>query len=108
MAQQGDLFGGRADRDEALARVAINSGGWFVAAMQIVMRLPAGWTGTGEDLRVHHVQPVIGEPHKPEAWGSLVSQAKRQGWLACTGERRAMKVRKSHARMTDVYRRVAS
>lgn len=91
-----------AARDEALDRVAENAGDWWTIACRHVAGL-RGWQGTGEDLRLQ-LRPVIGEPHSPNAWGALVAHAVRCGWLHRTGERRPMRLVRSHARMTDVYR----
>jgi hypothetical protein len=81
--------------------VAENSGRWFDKALEQVAKL-RGWEGTGEDLRIALV-PIIGEPHKPNAWGALINSAIKSGYLTRTGERRKMRTRKSHARTTDVY-----
>jgi len=89
-------------RDIALGVVAENSGPWFPRACEAVSKL-VGWEGTGEDLRLL-IAPIVGEPHKPNAWGALINTAIKREYLFRTGERRHMRTMRSHARMTDVYR----
>jgi len=108
-----DLFDhaqARLARDEALQRVRDNAGPWFEVAMQnLRQHLPAGWIGTGEDIRfklvIDHGCP---EPHHHNTWGSLVTHALKRGYLAKTGEYRRMRAEKSHARETKVYRRTGA
>lgn len=104
--RQQDLFDpgrSRAARDAALSQVAGNvSADWWVGACALVVGLRS-WSGTGEDLRVY-VRALIGDPHSPNAWGALIAQSVRNEWLSRTGERRAMRSVRSHARQTDVYR----
>ncbi len=88
-------------RDRGLYTVAVKAAPWFDKALEQVAGL-RGWEGTGEDLRIALV-PIIGEPHKPNAWGALINSAIKSGYLTRTGERRKMRTKKSHARTTDVY-----
>jgi hypothetical protein len=99
-----DTSGGDAARDEGLDRVSENANddGWWDEACDMVKVL-RDWTGTGEDLRLY-LRRFIGDPHSQHAWGALTARAKRKGWLVATGERRKMRVKESHSRMTDVYR----
>jgi hypothetical protein len=97
-----DLFGARQARDLGMARVTDHSGWWFQAAMRRISELQE-WRGTGEDLRLL-ITGYIGPPHHRNTWGALTAQAVKQGLLIKTGERRAMRTVKSHARQTDVYR----
>ncbi len=65
-------------------------------------RMPAGeWTG--EDVRDYLTRLYIA-PHHSNAWGALIAKAVRDNLLVPTGERRAMRGPRSHARRTDVYR----
>lgn len=89
-------------RDIALEVVAANSGKWFPRAFEQVTKLK-DWEGTGEDLRLL-ISPIVGEPHKPNAWGALINTSIKRECLFRTGERRHMRTVKSHARTTDVYR----
>jgi hypothetical protein len=103
--KQPDLFdaaASRAARDMALAQVQEHTLDWWAAACAQVAQL-RGWMGTGEDLRLV-VRAVVGDPHSPNAWGALTATAIRNEWLSRTGERRAMRSVRSHARRTDVYR----
>jgi hypothetical protein len=103
---QFDLFGATQARDAALKRVRKNSGPWFDAAMELVIALAPGWTGIAEDLR-RYITRHIGLPHHPGTWGALTRQAIRRKLLIRTGERGPMKDRRSHARQSDIYVRVA-
>ena len=90
-------------RNDGFAVVVENAGHWWDNALAAVQRLTAlGWQGTGEDLR-NRLEPAIGPPHSPNAWGALVYHCVRIGYLTRTGERRRMKSLRSHARSTDVY-----
>ena len=100
--EQPDLFGAREARDAGMAKVSDHSGWWFVAATKIIAQMQS-WRGTGEDLRLH-ITDRIGPPHHCNTWGALTAQAVKQGLLIKTGERRSMRMIKSHARQTDVYR----
>ena len=101
-----DLFGAEEARDEALARVTVNSGQWMYAARAFVaMVIPIGWTGTAEEIRLFAYRFGIPEPHHPNVWGALIRGCIELGLLNFTGEMRKPKSRKSHARKIQVYRR---
>ena len=102
--EQGDLFGAKSARDEALGRVAANSGPWRGRALAVIGALPQGWRGTGENLRLLILRS-IGPPHHHNVFGELVKEAITRRWLKPTGEMRHMESDKSHARRTPVYRR---
>lgn len=101
-----DLFGGDPikARDEAMKRVAENSGSWRGNAFVALSLLPKGYTGTGEDIRIRLRMKGLAAPHHPNAWGELIKSAIKIGKLVPTKEMRKMKTEKSHARMTRVYR----
>lgn len=90
-------------RDEAFVRVQGNSGTWFERAIDAVARLPLGEM-TGEDIRRRVVQSIDEEPHHHNAWGALINQAIKRGYIFDTGETTNMKKKSSHARRTPVYR----
>ena len=96
-----DLFSAESVRDEALDRVALNSGVWMSQALNVIASLK-GWTGTAEDMRL-----LISErghrPHHHNAWGSLTRTAIKRGLLTPTGQYAHMRERQSHARMTPIY-----
>jgi len=91
------------ERDQALHRVATNSGSWMLDALIAICRISTDSEVTGEDIRLNILERV-GMPHHHNAWGALIKSALKQGVLIPTGEYRAMKTRKSHARKTPVYR----
>lgn len=97
--------GATADRDAALEQVGDNAEeatSFMTLGLAAIGRLPAG-EYTGEDVR-DRLTGLGVVPHHPNAWGALVSKAVRDGLLVPTGERRAMRGPRSHARRTDVYR----
>jgi hypothetical protein len=90
-------------RDQALFQVAENSGSWMDLALQCVDCLvPKEYTG--EDIRLI-VERIIGKPHHHNAWGAVIRTSLKRNYIVATGEYRAMKIIKSHARKTPVYRR---
>jgi hypothetical protein len=100
-----DLFS-PPDPGDGVERVIQQTGNWHRRACSLVSAtLRKGWTGTGEDIRLHLLRAGLEEPHSPNAWGSMVGQCVREGTLKATGEMRPMKVRKSHGRSTRVYER---
>lgn len=93
-----------AARDKGMSRVAKNSGDWMGKALDAVTRLPAGFEGTGEDIRLK-IEPECGKPHHHNATGALIRTAINRGMLRYV-EHRQMKTEKSHARSTPVYVRI--
>jgi hypothetical protein len=94
----------RAARDEAIQRISSSAANWMPRARLAVQALPAGWEGTGEDIRLHLLR-LLEPPHHHNAWGALVNHCVKAGWLEWTGSIRNMRTRRSHARSTKVYRR---
>ena len=70
----------------------------------IAAKLPAGWTGNTEDIRVASVA-VIGLPKHHNAWGALTRKARLAGYLKPTGQLKQCRDPQSHARDAKVYRR---
>ena len=104
---QFDLFGGEESkrrRDEGRDRIAANNARWMELAMEAIAKVPSGWTGRSEQWR-SLVEAVAGKPTKPHAYGALTSKLIKAGIIRRTGVRSAMTRKKSHARMTDEYRR---
>jgi hypothetical protein len=93
-------------RDEGISTVSANAGSWMDMAMLVVKHLPHEWTGMGEDIRVI-VCDRIGPPHHQNAWGALTRMARDKQHIERTGEMRKPRDPSSHARMTQVYRKVA-
>jgi hypothetical protein len=101
-----DLFGGRdarEARDEALARVRNSGGNWRDIALS-ALSLISGFEGTAEDIRIRLQLKGLRPPHHHNAWGEMIKAALHQKMIVPTGERRQMRTRKSHARVTPVYR----
>jgi hypothetical protein len=103
---QTDLLTGyeaREARDEALARVKSNGGNWRDIAIS-ALSLISGFEGTAEDIRIRLQLKGLRPPHHHNAWGEMIKAALHQNMIVATGERRQMRTRKSHARVTPVYR----
>ena len=67
--------------------------------------VPAGWVGPSEVLRMMMLEAGLGLPHHHNAWGELTKAAVNAGLIKPTGQTANMKLKKSHARKTPVYRR---
>lgn len=103
-SRQAELFPAKFRRDVALKQVEGNAGDWFSLAMSVVLGLPVGFEGTGEDIRLT-VEERIGKPHHHNVWGALTAQLVKQRVLHEIG-RVHMKTEKSHARRTPLYKKV--
>lgn len=93
-------------RDEGIDTVLSNNEAW---AEQAASMLPGALAQvplffTGEDLRVVLREAGLPEPRHPNAWGGLINTAVRKGWMTPTGTHRPMRLPRSHARQTPVYR----
>lgn len=97
-----DLVASKAARDKALAYVEKNAGNFIGKALTLVAQLPAG-EYTGEDIHVKVAAAGI-TPHHPNAWGALVRQAMRLGYLEYTDPPRLgfCKNKRSHAHRTPI------
>jgi hypothetical protein len=96
------------ERERAFKRVY--RAAWWRAALWRVERVPAGWEGTGEDLRRIVMNMVVGglammPPHHHNAWGALTMTCIRHGLLEKTGRYRKMRTLTSHARSSEIHRR---
>ena len=91
-------------RDFNLSRVTANAGSDFRKdAIACILRVWNGREATSEDFRLTCEEQGI-VPHHHNAWGGLTMGLKKMGALIETGELRAMKSSRSHARRTMVYR----
>ena len=101
--EKAKLATARRARDEGAERVLGRAGEeWRERAVRIIRKEFSGKTGTGEDFR--RVCELAGMVvHHPNAWGALCLCMKRAGMLRETGEWRAPRERRSHARPTRVY-----
>jgi hypothetical protein len=100
-----DLFS-KLYRDEALERVQKHAGeDWMASALRCIERMERGLLVTGEDIR-HKVKAEIGSPHHHNAYGALVMAAVKRHLIVKTGQWTNMRDKRSHARMTPVYRKL--
>lgn len=97
-----DAAGSRAEREAGTSKIESANSEWLKDYLEFVARLPAEWTGTGEDIRA--VAPVRAPTH-PNAWGAATQAAIRVGLIEKTGRHLPMKDKSSHARETPEYRR---
>lgn len=94
-------------RDEAIEQVLTNAGDdWRERALQVIRETPASFEFIGEDIRLSCEENGI-RPHHPNAWGGLIASAVKAGLIVATGEYRTPKSKNSHARKSQVYRRVS-
>lgn len=100
-----DLFGSRAARDGAFDDLDAHGDDWVPTTQRKVAALPADWTGTGEDIRVHCMRQGAPMPHHPNAWGGLINACLKSGLLHKTGRHGQMRAVRSHARSTPIYSR---
>ena len=97
----------RVARDIGISDVLETNAAWRDDAWAGVRRLPLGWTGTGEDIRLLlEAEGIVPDHHN--AWGGLINGCVREGMLEWTGALAQMATQRSHARATKVYRRVAT
>lgn len=106
-----DYAASAAARDTAISAVmAGQTSDWRSAYRSEVAllktSLQTGTTFLGEDLRFW-LQPIIGEPEHPNAWGAMarstLSQWKREGFIIMDGIGASRSV-KSHACLSPRYR----
>lgn len=98
-------------RDEGMALVSEHSGEWKDRARAAIDKwfesLVAGLTFTGEDVRAA-IEPVIGPPHHPNAWGAVIGSKVREwlkaGQIAVVGTTQA-RIPSNHARILREYKR---
>jgi hypothetical protein len=96
-----DPTGGRAGRDAGIDQVMQGEQHWSIRVKALVLRLPHGWKGIGEDIRVMAAQRGYPMPHHWNAWGGFIAQCIKDGSLVKTGGLRHMRVAKSHARISQ-------
>lgn len=95
-----DAKASKVERDTALKGVLDKREPWSKQVLAAVEALPAGWHGTGEDIR----RSWNGDdPSSPNAWGAVIRQAIEKKFLIRTGRRLAMCAKDSHGRQTDEY-----
>lgn len=92
---------GTAARNEAMQRILDNAKEeWKAAVMQRIIKLPEGWTGTGEDIRL-----LCPPAHHPNAWGAMIGHAVRKKLIKHTGQYCRSKALSSHAAEIRIYKR---
>lgn len=101
---QYDLLKSAQARDAALDQVAENVGDFSTLAYNVVMKIPRGWVGTGEDIR-EIVEKEGHTPHHHNAWGAFISLLCRYEIIEKTGLYTQMKRIGSHARVNAVYKK---
>ena len=97
---------GRRGRDAGVASVMRSEGeDWKAAAVSVALRVrDSREEFTGEDIRLACVKEGISASH-PNAWGGLVQGMVRSGMIVETGEWKAARSPRSHARRIPVYSR---
>jgi hypothetical protein len=93
-------------RDAAVKKVSDNSGDWISHGLALLGRLPRGYVGIGEEIRLRLTEMGLAAPHHHNAWGALILHGVKRGILRGTGRIGHMKMEKSHARKSEIYERV--
>lgn len=91
-------------KGEGLDAVWSHAGVWGERAYAQILRLPRGWTGMGEDIRLA-VLAKVGSPHDKHAWGALVNRAVVNGVLVRTGRIMPPRDPTSHASQKQEWRK---
>lgn len=98
----------RALRDDGAARALISAGSeWHVQAVRIAVQFfeQAGHAGAlFEDVRDYATQQGLASPPSPNAWGAVCLAMSKRRLIVKTGEFRASRASKSHARAQPVWR----
>lgn len=101
---QYDLLKSVKARDAALDQVAENAGDFSTLAYNVVMKIPRGWVGSGEDIREIVEREGI-TPHHHNAWGAFIRLLCVYQIVEKTGLYTQMKRVGSHARVNAVYKK---
>ncbi len=91
-------------RDDGIARVSEHNERWMDYAVALVQTLPATWEGLIEGIRQWFLENQWRMPEHENAWGALANVLVKKGIIARTGEYRASRAVKSHARQQPVWR----
>lgn len=98
----------RSLRDKGAARALISAGSeWHVQAVRIAIQFfaRAGYAGAlFEDVREYATQQGLAPPPSPNAWGAVCLAMSKRRIIVKTGELRASKAVRSHARAQPVWR----
>jgi hypothetical protein len=82
-----------------MARVAGNNPEFMAQLREKIRRLPAGWTGQCEDVRLDWDGVA---PRHPNCWGPGISWALKQGLLRHLTDEANMKAKRSNGRLTHL------
>lgn len=98
----------RSLRDKGAARALISAGSeWHVQAVCIALQFfaQAGCEGAlFEDVREYATQQGLASPPSPNAWGAVCLAMSKRGMIVKTGQLRASRAERSHARAQPVWR----
>ena len=96
----------RGRRDEGMDRVLQGEERFVDQIFYLITRLPVGWIGIGEDIRILANELGVPEPHHPNCWGAAINIAVKAGLLQRTNRTRQMTLARSHARSSIEYERI--
>lgn len=101
-----DIKAGRELRDSGVDSVLSHAGeDWRTRVAKYVTLLPAGETFIAEDIRLACESLGVHASH-PNAWGGMFLRLVGSGLIVATGEYRQMKDKRSHARKSQVYKKL--
>ena len=97
-----DLLGAKEARDTGIARVEGKAHDWITLGLKLIVQLPKGYEGIGEEICQRCQLPPA---PSPGAVGALIRRAREKGYLAHTGRMKQPRCVKSHARATYIWKR---
>jgi len=100
-----DLAKGEQLAKEGMQQVQDNNPDFTLQYRWVIDALPRGWIGTSEEIQKIW-KPMWPQPHHPNCWGSNWGSAVKRGDLVMLPFRQPMKSPRSHARKTELYKKV--
>ena len=99
MSYTEDMFGARQERDKGMARVTAGGGDWQERCVVAISRLPSGFRGTGEAIKIYLINNrMLEKPYHYNCWGPAIDKARKVGLLRKTTEFAQGTTRSSHGR----------
>ena len=79
---------------------------WAGHAGAFIRDLPAGWTGSAQQIREDSLKAGVPPAPKPSCWGGLIMKSVRfHGWLVKTGKIVPVKDKNGYQNLVPEYRR---
>jgi hypothetical protein len=91
-------------REDALYLVMFGETMFAARVRAVVKRLPPGWIGITEDIRIEYTNRGYPPPHHHNCWGGATMRLVRDGILIPTGGWRWTRTTPAHRRKAMEYR----